>query len=209
MAAGIVQKEVVFRRLGLLGGAVTGLLVGYEASSIIDFRQHSDAPRIQDGILLLTCAAVFYFNAHFLRNRWKDLFLGFDKFVAVTQSYLGCMTAFLGSWAIFAGDWTAIAWAVLLAATACGLHWLNDRHLLVQSCVLIVAAAVQGIAVDCHFSVQYPDHIAVRFVALPVLAAILYATAWALSSVEDERVYLRSIVLWIGSIFSRCSRGSI
>jgi hypothetical protein len=201
LAAGIVQKEVLFRRIGLLGGVVTGLLVGYEASGIIDLRQHSDAPRIEDGFLLLTCAALFYFNAQFLRRKWKDLFAGFDKFAAILQGYLGCLTAFLGAWAIFTSDWTAIAWAVLMIGTACGVRWLNDRHMLVQSCALAVAATVQGLAVDCHFSIQYPNHIAVRYMALPILAAIFYAVAWLLSGVEDLRTYQRTSALWIGSLF--------
>ena len=201
LAAGIVQKEVVFRRLGLLGGVVTGLLVGYEASGIIDLRQHSDTPRIADGVLLLTCAAVFYFNAQFLRRKWKVLFEGFDGHTAVVQNYLGWLTAFLGTWAIFTSDWTAIAWAVLMVGSACGVRWLNDRHVLVQSCALAVAATVQGLAVDCHFSIQYPSHIAVRYVALPILAAIFYAVAWVLSGVEDLRIYPRTSDLWIGSLF--------
>ena len=201
LAAGIVQKEVLFRRIGLLGGVITGLLVGYEASGIIDLRQHSDAPRIEDGVLLLTCAALFSFNAQFLRRKWKDLFAGFDEFAAILQGYLGCLTAFLGAWAIFTSDWTAIAWAVLMIGAACGVRWLNDRHMLVQSCALAVAATIQGLAVDSHFSIQYPNHLAVHYVALPILAAIFYAVAWVLSNVEDQRTYQRTSALWIGSLF--------
>lgn len=201
LAAGILQKEVVFRRIGLFGGVITGLLVGYEASNLIAFRQHSDAPRIQDGVLLLTCATVFYFNAHFLRTKWKDFFAGFDKLTAIAQSYIGCFTIFLGAWAIFTADWTAIAWATLMLGAAAGVRWLNDRHLLLQSCALVIATTIEGIVTDCHFSVQYPAHIGVRYVALPLLAAIFYAVAWLLSSGKDERIYLRNVTLWLGSLF--------
>jgi hypothetical protein len=201
LAAGILQKEIVFRRIGLLGGVVTGLLVGYEASDLIDFRQHSNVPRVQDGVLLLTCAAVFYFNAHFVRRRWKSLFSGFDEFAAVAQSYIGCFTIFLGAWAIFTSDWTAIAWAALMLGAAAGVRWLNDRHLLLQSCAFVVAATIQGLLADCHFTVQYPAHFGLRCVTLPLLAATFYATAWLLSSVRDRRVYLRNVALWLGSLF--------
>ena len=201
LAAGILQKEVVFRRIGLLGGVITGLLVGYEASDLISFRQHSDLPRVQDGVLLLTCAAVFYFNAHFLRSKWKELFAGFDEFAGIAQSYIGCFTVFLGAWAIFTADWTAIAWAVLMLGAAAGVRWLNDRHLLLQSCALMVAIAIQGLATDCHISVQYPAHIGLRYVTLPLLAVIFYAVAWLLSSAEDGRIYLRNLTLWLGSLF--------
>ncbi|MGH9559833.1 MAG: hypothetical protein ACRD3S_00130, partial [Terracidiphilus sp.] len=43
--------------------------------------------------------------------------------------------------------------------------------------------------------------IGVRYVALPFLAALFYATAWLLSSAEDERIYLRNVTLWVGSLF--------
>lgn len=201
LAAGIIQKEVVFRRIGLLGGIVTGLLVGYEASGIIELRQYSDAPRVADGVLLLTCAALFYFNAQFLRCQWNALFAGFDAHAAVAQSYLGCLTAFLGAWAIFTCDWTAIAWAALMLAAACSLRWLNDRHMLLQSCALAVAATIQGLVVDCHFSIQYPEHIAVRYATLPILAAIFYLAAWMLSGTQGLRMHARTIALWIGSLF--------
>jgi hypothetical protein len=201
LAAGILQKEVLFRRIGLLGGIVTGLLVGYEASGIIDFRRHSDAPRVQDGVLLLTCAALFYFNALFLRGKWRGLFTGFDEHSATVQSYLGCITAFLGVWAIFTTDWTAIAWAVLMLLAACGQRWLDNRHLLLQSCALSMAATIQGFAVNCHFPIQYPEHIAVRYVALPILAAIFFAAAWVLSGAQDLRRFPRIAALGIGSLF--------
>jgi hypothetical protein len=59
LIAGIVQLEVVFRRLGLLAGLFTGLLIVYEAQHIVEFRQQSEAQLIQDGVLLLTCSALF------------------------------------------------------------------------------------------------------------------------------------------------------
>ena len=201
LAAGILQMEVVFRRIGLLAGVVTGLLVGYEASSIIGFRMNSDAVRVTDGVLLLTCAAIFYFNALYLRRRWREHFTGFDMHTTTVQSYLGCLAAFLGAWAIFTPDWTAIAWAAFMAGAACGVRWLNDRHLLAQSCLLAIAATIQGLVVDCHLSTQYPNHVAIRYAVLPILAAIYYCTTWLFSGVQDMRVYPRHLALWIGSLF--------
>jgi len=61
--AGIGQREVLFRRLGLLAGCVNGVLIAYEARSIIELRGSSEALLLKDGILLLSCSAFFYLNA--------------------------------------------------------------------------------------------------------------------------------------------------
>ena len=132
LIAGISQLEVIFRRLGLIAGLVTGLLVICEARSIIDFRQHSDLPRIQDGILLLTCSLLFYGNALFVRRKWRSLFDALADQLITDHSYIGGITAFLGLWCIFTGDWTAISWAALLLGVTLGSNYLEDKHLLVQ-----------------------------------------------------------------------------
>ena len=144
LIAGIVQTEVVFRRLGLLTGAVTGLLIAYEARHIIEFRQHSEAPLVQDGILLLTCSALFYLNAHYVRHKWRHLFKGIDARVATLQSYIGAITAFLGAWAVFTRDWTALGWAALMLGAALGTRLLSNRHLLLQTWALTAAVAIRA-----------------------------------------------------------------
>jgi hypothetical protein len=114
--AGIVQTEIVFRRLGLLTGLFTGLLIAYEARHIIDLRMYSEAPLPRDGILLLTCSICFYLNAHFIQHKWKHLFESIDGQLATSHSYIGGITAFIGAWGVFTRDWTALAWGVLLLA---------------------------------------------------------------------------------------------
>jgi hypothetical protein len=199
LIAGINQKELLFRRLGLLAGVITGVLVVYEASDIIGFRQTSDQPRIQDGILLLTCSALFYLNALLIRRGWRPLFESIEGPLATLQSYIGCITAFLGVWCIFTGDWTAIGWAVLLLGATLGKKYLDDNHLLAQGWVLFAAAWYSAVAVNGHLSDSYPHHIATRLITLPILALVFYASAWALSGVDDPRIYLRTLTLWAGS----------
>jgi uncharacterized membrane protein len=53
LIAGIAQRGLVFRRLGLLGGVTTGLLILYGARGIVELRQTSQSPLIKDGILRL------------------------------------------------------------------------------------------------------------------------------------------------------------
>ncbi len=199
LIAGIVQLEVVFRRLGLLAGLFTGLLIVYEAQDIVELRQHSEALLKQDGILLLTCAALFYLNSHFIRPKWRHLFGTFDGQIATYQSYIGCVTAFLGVWGLFTGDWTAIGWSALMLGAALGVRYLNNKHLIVQATALFVAVGIRAAVFNCHLSDLYPHHIALRLATLPILAAVCYGTAWALSGVDDLRRVPRTVVLWTGT----------
>ncbi|MGD0629735.1 MAG: DUF2339 domain-containing protein [Terracidiphilus sp.] len=199
LVAGIVQLEVLFRRLGLLAGLITGLLIVYEAQHILEFRQHSESLLIQDGILLLTCSALFYLNSLFVCSKWRHLFKPFDEALVIAQSYIGCITAFLGVWGLFTGDSTAIGWSALMLAAAFGLRYLKNKHLFVQACALFIAVAVRAATTNCQFADDYPHHVAARLVTLPILAVILYVTAWALSDADVLRVALRSLALLAGA----------
>jgi hypothetical protein len=202
LVAGIAQAEVVFRRLGLLTGAVTGLLIVYEARHILDLRQHSEAPLFQDGILLLTCSAFFYLNAHFVRRKWENLFEGIDAHLATLQSYIGAITGFIGVWAAFTQDWTALGWAVLMLGAALGTRLLKSKQLLVQAWAFAAAVAIRAALVNCRLEEPYPHHVTTRLITLPILALIFYLTASALSGPTDlkPREYLRSLTLWAGSL---------
>jgi hypothetical protein len=199
LVAGIVQKEVVFRRLGLICGLFTGPLVIYEASSIVILRQTSHAPLTEDGVLLLACSVAFYITAYLLRLRWKPLFAGVDEALAIGQSYLGAVAAFLGSWALLAGDETAVAWAVLMLAYAYGKRRLHDNNLLVQTIGFAVAVLVAVFTLNIHGEALYPHHVAGRLITLPVLACAFYLAYWILGEGEDGRAFARRLALWSGS----------
>ncbi len=199
LIAGIVQSEVVFRRLGLLGGMVTGLVVVYGALQIVEIRQTSQSPLTGDGILLLAGSVLFYFNAHFLLPRWKGLFAGMDRTLAVAQSYLGGATAFLGIWAVFTGDWTAVGWVALMLAAAYGKRYLDDNHLLLQAWALAVCVLIAAFNQNLHLSDPYPHIIVTRLITLPILALGFYCTAWVLSGIDDLRRHFRTLALWSGS----------
>lgn len=199
LIAGIAQLEVVFRRLGLVGGALTGLLILYSARGIVELRQTSQSPLARDGVLLLACSVLFYCNATFLRRRWQSHFAGMDHGLAVLQSYLGVVTAFLGLWALFTGDWTAIAWAALMLAVAWGKRSLNDDHLMLQGGALAASVLIAAYTLNFHLSDSYPTHVVARLITLPVLAFAFYFMAWILSNGGDIRVQLRTFAFWSGT----------
>jgi hypothetical protein len=199
LIAGIVQSEVLFRRLGLVAGGVTGVLIAWEARGIVEFRQHSDAVMLSNGILLLTCCVLFYANALWVRARWHSLFGVFEGALAALQSYLGMLTAFLGVWALFPGEWTAIGWGVLLLATVYGLRRLADNHLFLQSGLLALATTAAAAAVNLHWEAFYPHHVAMRLISVPIIAALYYVAAALLAADGPFRSGTRTFSLWAGS----------
>jgi hypothetical protein len=197
--AGIVQAEGVFRRLGLLAGILTGFLVGFESRRLLDLRQHSDQPLIAIGVQLLTCSAIFYGNAHYIRERWRNLFGGLDGQLAQVQSYLGAAMALIGAWAIFPADATAVVWAVLMMGTALGARLLNDKPLNLQAWFFTAVVILRTAAVNCHFSDVYPHHSIARVVTLPLLSVAFYLTASILSGEDKLRRWLRTVTLLAGT----------
>ncbi len=199
LVAGIVQRESLFRRLGLLAGCMTGALIAIEAGNIVELRMSSEAMLLKDGVLLFTSSAMFYLNALFLRRKWEELFGKFEAALATCQSYLGCITAFLATWALLTADWTALGWAVLLLGAAFGARRLRSTHLLAQGWALAIAVAVRALVFNCRFDVLYPHHVGLRLLTLPMLAAMFYAVAWMLTGVRDLPFALRTYSLWAGS----------
>jgi hypothetical protein len=212
LVAGIAQREVVFRRLGLLTGVFTGALVVFEARGRVELGQSSPAPLPQSGILLLTCAALFYLNALFAGRKWRQLFFGldggFDGSLTTAHSYIGGATAFIGVWALLAGDWTALGWAALMLAAALGARRLLDRQLAVQSGFFAGSVAVQAALTNLHLDAPYPNHPWGRAAGLPALAALFYLAAAALPAkqepLEDIAAPLRVAALWLGTALLAC-----
>lgn len=200
LIAGITQRETLFRRLGLLAGCATGLLIVYEARSIIEFRGSSEALLLKDGILLLTCSALFYLNSLYLCGRWRELFGELDSGLATAQSHLGCITAFLGVWALFTADWTAIGWAAMLLGAAVGLRFLKKRSLLLQAWALAGAVIIRAAVFNWHFDKPFPHHLAIRTFSLLLIALVFYGIRWILPDEEALSRALRSASLWTGTV---------
>jgi hypothetical protein len=200
LMAGLAQREVLFRRLGLLAGCVTGLLIVYEARGIVELRGSSGVLLLKDGILLLASSALFYLNSLYLRGRWRDLFGMLDSGLTTAQSHLGCITAFLGVWALFTADWTAIGWAAMLLGATFGVRRLKNRSLLLQTWALAGAVIIRAAVFNWHFDKPFPHHIAMRIFSLPLIALIFYGIRWILPDEEALSRALRSASLWTGAV---------
>jgi hypothetical protein len=187
LAAGIIAKEVVFRRLGLL----TGLLVGahfafYDFRNLINLRQESEGLALASGVLFGLCALVFYLNALGIGSRWKDLFDDSpDRPLLTIHSYLGAFAAASAAWALFSHDWTALAFAAIMLTVAALGRALESPHLQVQYALLGALTFYRVIVVNLHLESPEHAHVQMRLLTLPILGAAFYLTA-RLAALRDD-----------------------
>jgi hypothetical protein len=204
LVAGIIAKEVVFRRLGLLTGLLVGLhLVGVDFRQLLNQRLANEDLALAAGVLFSLCAVVFYINALGAGLRWKELFAGSaDRLLLTIHSYLGGFTAACAAWALFSHDWTALAFANVMLIVAIFGRALKSQHLQVQYVLVGALALYRGIVVNLHLESGEHAHVRIRLLTLPILAAAFYVTAKLAALRDDpEQRTIRGLFAAAGSAF--------
>ena len=189
LAAGIIAKEVVFRRLGLLTGLLVGLhLVGIDFRHLLNLRLLNEHLALAAGVLFSLCAAVFYVNSIGVGSRWKDLFdASPDRPLLIIHSYLGAFAAASAAWAFFSHDWTALAFAAIMLVLAALGRALRSPHLQVQYVLLGALTFYRGVAINLHLEAPAYVHVRMRLLTLPILGAAFYLTARLAALRDDPR----------------------
>src|SRR6266478_4346737 len=204
LAAGIIAKEVVFRRLGLLTGLLVGLhLLGVDFRHLLSLRFAKEDLVLDAGVLFCLCAVVFYLNALGVGSRWKDFFaVAPDRPLLTVHSYLGAFAAASSAWALFSHDWTALAFAAVMLIVAVLGRNQESPHLQVQYALLGALTVYRGFVVNLHLEAPAYAHVRMRLLTLPILAAAFYLTA-KLSALRDdpEQRTLRGLFAAAGSSF--------
>ena len=204
LAAGIIAKEVVFRRLGLLTGLLVGLhLVGIDFRNLVNLRLANEGIALAVGVLFSLCAVVFYLNAFGVGWRWKDFFEDSpDRPLLTVHSYLGAFAAASGAWALFAHDWTALAFAAVMLAVAALGRALESPHVQVQYALLGALTVYRGVVVNLHLESPEHAHVQMRLLTLPILGAVFYLTAKLAALRDDpEQRAFRGLFAAAGSVF--------
>ena len=188
LAAGIIFKEVVFRRLGLLTGILVGIdLAGFNFRPLVELRAHSEGLALSAGVLFALCGVVFYLNALAIGSRWKESFVSsLDSRLLTVHSYLGACAAATAAWALFADDWTALAFGGIMLALAALGRRLESRNLQIQYALLGLLTLYRAIVFNLHLEAPAHAHITSRFISLSLLAAIFYVTA-KLAPLRDDQ----------------------
>jgi len=189
LAAGLIVKEVVFRRLGMLAGLLVGLhLVGIDFRQLITLRAASENLDLSAGVLFALCAVVFYLNTLGLGSRWKECFSESpDHPLLTAHSYLGALAAGSAAWALFSHDWTALALAaVVLLLAVLGRAFISG-HLQCQYAVLGAITLYRAVIVNLHFESPAHTHIRMRLLTLPILSTAFYFTAKLAATHDDPQ----------------------
>jgi hypothetical protein len=188
LTAGIISKEVLFRRLGLLTGLLVGVdLLGFRFKPLVELRARSEELSLATGVLFALCGVVFYLNSLAVRSRWKELFEdALDRRVLDIHSYLGAFASASAIWALFSNDWTAIGFAAAMLVLAGICRRVAAFHLQVQYALLGALALYRAVAFNLHIESPAHAHISTRLITLPILAAVFYLTA-KLAALRDDQ----------------------
>lgn len=179
LIVGLIVKEVVFRRIGLVAGLlVAGWLVYSDFRSLITERLSKEVPLLWAGVLFGLCAAVFYVNVLGIGRKWSKFFEASpDRELLLSHSYLGALAAASGAWAYFTHDWTAVVFAGLMVLLAGLGRRVEPPHLQLQYLFFGVLTAWRAFAFNLHLGSPEGVHVMMRLLTLPLLAAAFYGTA--------------------------------
>jgi len=187
LLAGVIAKEVVFRRIGLLTGLLTaGHLALADVRAVIRVRESSEALLLESGILFSLCAIVLYGNFLALGTRWKHFFeVTLDAFLLDAHSYIAGVSAVVAVWALTARDWTSVALAGVTLTLALLTKRFPSPHLQVQYVGVALIALYRAVLVNLHMESAIEVHLRMRLLTLPLLACAFYVTA-KLAPLRDD-----------------------
>src|SRR5262249_56782285 len=109
--------EVLFRRLGLLGGLlVGGHLAAIDFRQLLSARQSGEAMVLTAGMTFGLCAVGFFLNVFLVAQRWRLFEKRPDPELLIVHSYIGAFASGSASWAVCSNDLTALAFAATMVA---------------------------------------------------------------------------------------------
>jgi len=188
LIAGVLVDEVIFRRLGLLGGLLAGAhFIAIEFTQLATLRQLSEATVLASGVVFALCSVVLYLNALYIGERWKQFFsIDFDHYLLIAQCYLAGFAVAASAWALFGNDSTAVAFAAVTVILAALSNRVNSRHLQAQYCALGLLTLYRAAGVNLHVEGPLHSHVTARLVTLPLIAAAFYVSA-RMSRLQEAR----------------------
>src|SRR6266852_2207971 len=177
---GVWTKEVVFRRLGMLGALlVSGQMIAVDAARIFGRRMDGAdlRPDFRVAIVFAVAAAVFYANAHWVLRRWTDLFTReIDRRVMQRLSYAAAATILIAAWIAFPESWTAVAWCTLGLAVALAGGRFAFPELRYQANLLALASVIRILAINLEDTAKYHG-LTLRLVTITLVSVLLYVTS--------------------------------
>jgi hypothetical protein len=174
--AGVLTREILFRRLGMLAGlVVAGQMVSVDAAQVYGARMDNrPVPERQLGVIFGLATAFFYGGAHWVYHRWRKLITTqLEDLCFRRLSYLAGVMALVGAWVAWPSAWTAVAWSALALGLAAVGNRYKSRELLNQANVFAAAAVLRVFVVNLH-SVETYHHLTLRLISVSLVAGLLY-----------------------------------
>jgi uncharacterized membrane protein len=195
LVAGVLLREVLFRRFGLLVALLTvgDMLANQAVPKLFERRSQATSPADYPlAISFLVAAVLFYANSLGVPRRWKDLLASeLEQLFFRALSYLAALMMFVGLWLAFPNAWTAVLWAGVAFALALLSRRLAAEDLIYQMHVLALAAFARALTMNSFASALF-THTGVtqRLVTLPLVTTLFYFCArWLNSDVQDDGLH--------------------
>ncbi len=209
LLAGVFLREIVFRRIGMITVVVVaGQMILDTGASLLEqrFTIASNIPPDYAGAALFATAGLLaYFNSHWLRARWRDLFEHeFDSNLIAGFSYLGGLLLLNAAWFATPSLWTAVTWAALALLLNFAAGKLSLRPLTVQGNLIAVASIARLITLNLWTGDQW-NGVSLRLITVGGTVLLLYVGApFARGAEESDQQWswLTAAYTWAASILT-------
>lgn len=168
--AGVFMDELLFRRFGRIAEIVVAVQLFYS--------HPLDAPKsLANASVFILAAILFGANSHLVPWRWPKIFeTRWEQFGAKLISWLGAAMAATAIWLSVPEAWVAVGWALLAFWLALAGSKLAQRDLSYQGNVVALLATAGALIINLNDD-RIWHGLTMRLVTVPVVAALLYATA--------------------------------
>lgn len=187
---GVWTREIVFRRLGILGTILaSGQMLAVDAAEVFGRRMDGAdlRPDYRVAVLLALAAALAYFNVYWVLKRYPDLFAHeVDRRVMQRMSYVGAVLLLIAAWAAFPESWTSVAWCALglavallarrLAASTAESTETRIRDLYLQANLFALLSVLRILVINLEDTAKYHG-LTLRLVTVTAISALLYVTS--------------------------------
>jgi uncharacterized membrane protein len=193
IVAGVVTREVLFRRFGLLVALLTSgdMLtsqalprlydhISVPAVTVFDrLRQTAPATDLQLAASFLVAALLFYGNALVIPRRWKDLLTSESEGVLFRAlSYLAAVMLLVSLWLVSPDSWTAVLWAAAAFLLVVLSRALPAKDLRYQAHLFALATMSRAIAVNYFLAAAFlHTRLSLRLVTMSLVIALFYFCA--------------------------------
>ncbi|HUX44294.1 MAG TPA: DUF2339 domain-containing protein, partial [Terracidiphilus sp.] len=199
--SGLRLKEPVFRRLGLLAGLATGVVLAFhDVLPLWFFRSdHTDSSRHISLTVALALAAILYWvHAEIYPRRWPQIAeTDLESFALRITSWLAAASAVAALWVALPASWVAVGCMALVVLLGFAADRLRAVSLALQTDVL-AAFAVLAIF---FWTLSTADGWLYHRIPALLAVALLYAAMRRRTVPEGTRRYVPVAYSWVAACF--------